>query len=153
MHITLWVTPPTSPCPTSSCPTLSADAETIFSVQCAVWCNQKCTIGIFYRVNHFSPSQSTVFHSWLQCSLGNSKVIREHYCKTLQVFMMQILQCCLYSEHCRRDTVLHHCHQTCMIVDTSTNVFAFNFYYTSHQHWSEKYSLMLPFSLFSSLLR
>ena len=40
VHSTLSVTPPTSPCPT-----LSADAEIIFSAQCAVWCNQKCTIG------------------------------------------------------------------------------------------------------------
>ena len=32
VHVNLRVTPPTHPCPT-------------FSAQCAVWCNQKCTIG------------------------------------------------------------------------------------------------------------
>ena len=39
VHSTLPVTPPTSPCPT-----LSADAEPARK-QCAVLCNQKCTIG------------------------------------------------------------------------------------------------------------
>ena len=48
VHVTLRVATPTTPCPT-----LSTDAEpacqrteTIFSVQCTVWCNQKCTISI-----------------------------------------------------------------------------------------------------------
>ena len=48
VQVTLRVTPPTSPCPT-----LSADAEparkcaeTIFSVHCAVWRQQKLTLGI-----------------------------------------------------------------------------------------------------------
>ena len=49
VHNTIQVTPPTSPCTT-----LSADAEsarmrpvTIFSVQCTVWCNWMCTIGLY----------------------------------------------------------------------------------------------------------
>ena len=47
VHKTLGVTPSTS-----CCSNLSADAkpvckraETIFSVRCALWCNQKCTTG------------------------------------------------------------------------------------------------------------
>ena len=54
VQITLWVTPPTSPCPI-----LSADAEparkravTIFSAHCAVWRQQKLTLGIKWLKPH-----------------------------------------------------------------------------------------------------
>ena len=61
---------------TGLCPTLSADAEpvrkhmeTIFSAQCAVWCNQKCTIGF----NGFSTLCRYSGWDWplrSQCSLN-----------------------------------------------------------------------------------
>ena len=48
VHSTLRIPPPTSPCPTLSADAESAHkrTETIFSVQCAVWYNQK----LRYRV-------------------------------------------------------------------------------------------------------
>ena len=74
VHSTLPVTPPTSPCPT-----LSADAEparkhaeTIFSVQCAVWCNQKCTIG-------FNGLKHPVQQIWTKKGGEGSGLIFEDY--------------------------------------------------------------------------
>ena len=52
VHSTLPVTPPTSPCPTLSADAETAHkrAETLFSAQCAVLCNQKCTIEFNLRL-------------------------------------------------------------------------------------------------------
>ena len=55
VHVTLQVTPATSPCPTLSTdgwPTCK-HMETIISAQCAVWCNQKCTITSFVELAWF----------------------------------------------------------------------------------------------------
>ena len=73
VHSTLPVTLPTSPCPT-----LSADAEparkhaeTIFSAQCAVWCNQKCTIGFngFHNVSLAEISHETLWRIANTCRI------------------------------------------------------------------------------------
>ena len=66
VHVTLQVTPPTSPCPT-----LSANAEpvrnvqnTIFSVQCTVWCNQNSTIGFKRLLKNETRSFATFCFLW-----------------------------------------------------------------------------------------
>ena len=58
VHVTLRVTSPTFLCPTFSADTVPVHcrAETIFSALCAVWCDQKCTIGF----KSFSKEKNSV---------------------------------------------------------------------------------------------
>ena len=61
VHVTLRVTPPTSPYSTYSADAEPAHqcAETIFPAQCAVCCNQKCTIGFKGLINLKSNHHGT----------------------------------------------------------------------------------------------
>ena len=80
LHVTLWVTPPTSPCPT-----LSADAEagchhaeTIFSAQCVVWHYQKCTIGLHLHLyNSKLQYHISVYDTKVQYAGGEGEAV-EH---------------------------------------------------------------------------
>ena len=74
VHSTLWVTPPTSPCPTLSADTELARqrAETIFFAQCTVWHYQKCTIE-FKGLTYQYCRTAAAFQPFTHCTSQSAK--------------------------------------------------------------------------------